>query len=75
MPRQGRGGRPPARPPTTLAGERGEAAAEDAELERAVGQLAELALLGAGRAAQLYPATLDELYEAAQDEAPFRVVL
>jgi len=48
---------------------------EDAELQRAIGQLAELALLGAGRADEMFPSTLDELYAAALDEAPFRVVL
>jgi hypothetical protein len=49
--------------------------AADAELQRAIGQLAELALLGAGRAAELFPDSLDELYAAAADEAPFRVLL
>ena len=63
-------------PPAGEGGGEAAAAAEaDAELDRAVGQLAELALLGAGRAAELFPSTLDELYEAALDESPFRVVL
>lgn len=48
---------------------------EDAELAAAIGQLAELALLGAGQASQLYPETLDELYASVADEAPFRIVL
>ncbi|EFN55641.1 hypothetical protein CHLNCDRAFT_133825 [Chlorella variabilis] len=60
-------------------GEEGEqgapAEADDAELQRAIGQLAELALLGAGHADALFPASLDEMYAAAMDEAPFRVVL
>ena len=48
---------------------------DDAELQRAIGQLAELALLGAGRADEMFPATLDEMYAATLDEAPFRVML
>ena len=48
---------------------------EDAELQRAIGQLAELALLGSGSAGDLYPDSLDEMYAAAADEAPFRVML
>ena len=48
---------------------------EDEELQRAIGQLAELALLGAGRADELFPDSLDEMYAAAADEAPFRVML
>ena len=48
---------------------------EDLELVRAIEQLAELALLGSGRAADMYPATLEEMYDASLDEAPFRVVL
>lgn len=49
--------------------------AADAELQRAIGQLAELALLGAGHATDLFPESLDELYAAAADEAFFRVLL
>lgn len=50
---------------------------EDAELQRAISQLAELALLGAGQARRLFPdpSQLDELYEAATEDAPFRVAL
>ncbi|PRW57862.1 helicase MOV-10 [Chlorella sorokiniana] len=48
---------------------------QDEELQRAIGQLAELALLGAGRAADVYPETLEEMYAASLDEAPFRVML
>ncbi|KAL4423314.1 hypothetical protein ABPG77_006109 [Micractinium sp. CCAP 211/92] len=50
---------------------------EDAELQRAIGQLAELALLGAGQARRLFPdpSQLDELYESAMEDAPFRVAL
>lgn len=42
-----------------------------------MGQLAELALLGAGQARRLFPdpSQLDELYEAAMDDTPFRVAL
>lgn len=32
---------------------------QDEELQRAIGQLAELALLGAGRAAETFPETLE----------------
>ncbi|KAI7838701.1 hypothetical protein COHA_007499 [Chlorella ohadii] len=57
-------------------GASGEGAEEqDEELQRAIGQLAELALLGAGRAAETYPETLEEMYAASLDEAPFRVLL
>ena len=48
---------------------------DDAELQRTIGQLAELALLGSAQAGRLYPESLDELHEATLDEAPFRVML
>ncbi|KAL4430622.1 hypothetical protein ABPG75_005878 [Micractinium tetrahymenae] len=50
---------------------------EDAELQAAVSQLAELALLGAGQAPSMFPdpSELDELYEATMEDAPFRVAL
>ena len=35
----------------------------DDELQRAIGQLAELALLGSAQAGQLFPESLDELFE------------
>jgi hypothetical protein len=60
----------PSFPPTGAPAE-----ADDLELQRAINQLAELALLGGGHADQLFPDSLDEMYAAALDEAPFRVVL
>lgn len=60
----------PSFPPTGAPAE-----ADDWELQRAINQLAELALLGGGHADQLFPDSLDEMYAAALDEAPFRVVL
>lgn len=38
-------------------------------------QIAEMALLGAGCADVMYPASLDEMYEQAADELVFRVAL
>jgi hypothetical protein len=49
--------------------------ASEAELAAAVSQIAELAQLGAGSVAQQFPRSLEEFYEACQDELPFRVAL
>ena len=52
-------------------GERG-----DQEMSEAVEAIAELALLGMGNAATMYPNTLDEAYAAyGSDEMEWRVVL
>ncbi len=46
----------------------------DAEIHRAIAQLAELSLLGGGDRDLIYPNTLDQMYSAA-GEGPARVVL
>ena len=62
-----------------LAGDEGAApaAAEgDAELQRAIGQLAEMALLGAGDADRIFPDTLDEAFAAlGEEDLAWRVML
>ena len=41
----------------------------------AVGQIAEMALLGVGHAPQMFPETLEETYAAYGDEVQWRVAL
>jgi putative helicase MOV10L1 len=48
---------------------------EAAELEAAIAQLAELALLGAGDADRLWPDSLDEMHAAYSAETQWRVML
>jgi hypothetical protein len=56
--------------------ERAAARAPDAaEVAAAAGLAAELALLGAGDADRLFPASLDDAYAAGADEAEWRVML
>ena len=47
----------------------------EAEMQRAIDQLAELVLLGAGDADRLFPDSLEEMYEAYADETQWRVML
>ena len=44
-------------------------------MQRAIDQLAELVLLGAGDADRLFPDSLEEMYEAYADETQWRVML
>lgn len=48
---------------------------KDQELAAAVGQIAEMALLGTGHAAQMFPETLEEAYAAYGEEVQWRVIL
>jgi len=50
-------------------------APDAAEVAAAAGLAAELALLGAGDADRLFPASLDDAYAAGADEAEWRVML
>jgi hypothetical protein len=50
-------------------------AAEDRDVARAVEQIAELALLGLGSMAQVFPETIEEAEEAFAEEQTFRVIL
>ncbi len=47
----------------------------DEDVEAAVQQIAEMALLGAGCADMMFPDSLEEFYELAADELVFRVAL
>lgn len=47
----------------------------DDDLGAVVEQIAELALLGSGQAAQIYPETLEETYAAYGEETQWRVML
>lgn len=48
---------------------------EDDELSTAIHQMADLALLGGGASALMYPQTLDEMMEAYAEETEWRVML
>ena len=48
---------------------------EDAALAESVQKMAQLALLGLGGAADMYPDTLDELYAASAEEQVSRIML
>lgn len=56
-------------------GKNGNDSGGEAELRATMAQLAELALLGAGDSARIFPATLDEYMQNAADEQEFRVAL
>lgn len=47
----------------------------DVDMVAAVSQIAEMALLGAGHASQMYPESLDEFNAAHGGETQWRVVL
>lgn len=48
---------------------------QDVDLAAAVSQIAEMALLGAGHASQMFPESLDEFNAAYGGETQWRVVL
>ncbi len=50
-------------------------AAQEVELQQTMAHIAELALLGAGDSAKMFPATVDEWLAVASDEHEFRVAL
>lgn len=52
-------------------------AADAADLQFAVNQIAEMALLGAGHTDQMFPETMDEFYENAMmgDEVQSRIIM
>lgn len=68
--------RPPWRDTCCAGGEEAEYGGNDGDdVDAAVRQIAEMALLGAGCADVMYPASLDEMYEQAAEELVFRVAL
>lgn len=48
---------------------------DDEDITGAIEQLAEMALLGSGHSAQLFPETIEEAYAAFGDEAQWRIAL
>ncbi len=56
-------------------GHEGAAGRQEAELQATMAHLAELALLGAGASARMFPSTVEDWMATCADEQEFRVAL